>query len=203
MTSQTEIYTLDIKKISRTEIDAAYFSMSSERRKKCDGFRFQSDKDLCVAADMLLRRVLSEKTGLPPEELVFSVSENGKPYLENGEYHFNVSHSGNMVAAAVNESCPVGIDVEQIKSVSAGIARRVFSEIDRRFVFGNAVIPDGKIEDRDTLIRFFKVWTYKEAFVKMTGEGICGNIKTLSYDKNNCITEIYDDYVLTVITGNC
>ena len=91
MTSGTEIFTLDIKKISRTEIDAAYFSMSSERRKKCDGFRFQSDKDLCVAADMLLRRVLSEKTGLPPEELVFSVSENGKPYLENGEYHFNVS----------------------------------------------------------------------------------------------------------------
>lgn len=203
MTSQTEIYTLDIKKISRTEIDAAYFSMSSERRKKCDGFRFQSDKDLCVAADMLLRRVLSEKTGLPPEELVFSVSENGKPYLENVEYHFNVSHSGNMVAVAVNESCPVGIDVEKIKSVSAGIARRVFSDSDRRFVFGNAVIHDGKIEDRDTLIRFFKVWTYKEAFVKMTGEGICGNIKTLSYDKNNCITEIYDDYVLTVITGNC
>lgn len=203
MTSQTEIYTLDIKKISRTEIDAAYFSMSSERRKKCDGFRFQSDKDLCVAADMLLRRVLSEKTGIPPEELVFSVSENGKPYLENGEYHFNVSHSGNMVAVAVNESCPVGIDVEKIRPVSARISKRAFSDADMRFVFDGPVIPEGLQEDRETLLRFFTVWTYKEAFVKMTGEGICGNIKTLSYDKNNCITEIYDDYVLTVITGNC
>ena len=203
MTSQTEIYTLDIKKISRTEIDAAYFSMSSERRKKCDGFRFQSDKDLCVAADMLLRRVLSEKTGLPPEELVFSVSENGKPYLENGEYHFNVSHSGNMVAVAVNESCPVGIDVEKIRPVSARISKRVFSDADMRFVFDGPVIPEGLLEDRETLLRFFTVWTYKEAFVKMTGEGICGNIKILSYDKNNCITEIYGDYVLTVITGNC
>ena len=50
--------------------------------------------------------------------------------------------------------------------------------------------------------KFLDIWTYKEAFVKMTGEGISDNIKNYSYNENNCITEICDDYVLTVITGN-
>ena len=202
MTSGTEIFTLDIKKISRTEIDAAYFSMSRERRNKCDGFRFQADKDLCIVSDMLLRQVLSEKTGIDPKALIFGLSENGKPYLESPDCHFNISHSGDMVALAVNSEHPVGIDIEKIKPVSARIAKRVFSEEDSRFVFESSVIPDGQLEDREALLRFFKVWTYKEAFVKMTGEGISDNIKNYSYDENNCITEIYDEYVLTVITGN-
>lgn len=202
MQSEAEIFALDIKRISRTDIDAAYFSMSEDRRKKCDGFRFQAAKDLCIAADMLLRRVLSEKLGVPSEALSFAVTHKGKPYLQNGGYHFNISHSGDMVAVAVSKDSPVGIDIEQIKPVSAGIARRVFSEGDLCFVFGDAVIPDGKIEDRDTLVRFFKVWTYKEAFVKMTGEGISDDLKCFSYDENKCSTRVFDDYVLTVITEN-
>ncbi len=202
MSAETEIFTLDIKRISRTDIDAAYFYMSEERRKKCDGLRVQSDKDLCIASDMLLRRILSRKLGLSPEEIAFVVSENGKPYLENGGYHFNVSHSGNIVAVAVNKDCPVGIDVEKIRPVSAGIAKRVFSESDICFVFDGLLIPDGKIEDCEMLTRFFKVWTYKEAFVKMTGEGISDNIKNYSYNENKCVTKVFDNYVLTVITEN-
>ncbi len=201
MSAETEFFTSDIKRISRTDIDAAYFSMSLERRKKCDGLRFRSDKDLCIASDMLLRRVLSERLGISPDEIAFEVSENGKPCLKNGGYHFSISHSGEIAAVAVNKACPVGIDVEKMKPVPARIVRRVFSESDIRFVFEGSVIPDGKIEDRETLTRFFKVWTYKEAFVKMTGEGISDNLHNCPYDENNCITKTFDDYVLTVITA--
>ncbi len=199
MVSETEIFTLDIKRISRTEIDAAYFSMSEDRRKRCDSLRFQADKDLCIAADMLLRRVLSEKLGIPAENIAFSATENGKPYLKNGSCHFSISHSGDIAAVAVNKNSPVGIDVEKIRPVPARIARRVFSESDMRFVFGDCVVPDGKIEDRETLVRFYKVWTYKEAFVKMTGEGITDDLKSFSYEENNCVSMMFDGYVLTVI----
>ncbi len=202
MLSETGIYTLDIKRISRTDIDAAYFSMSEDRRKRCDGLRFRADKDLCIAADMLLRRVLSEKLGIPAGDIAFSVTEKGKPYLKDGSCHFSISHSGDIAAVAVNKACPVGIDVEKIRPASARIARRVFSESDIRFVFGDCVVPDGKIEDRETLVRFYKVWTYKEAFVKMTGEGITDNIKNCSYNENACISDVFDDYVLTV-TAQC
>ena len=200
MASEAEFYTLDIKRISRTDIDAAYFSMSPERRKKCDGLRNQADKDLCIVSDMLLRRVLSEKLGIPPAELVFAVTDKGKPYLEGGAYHFSVSHSGNIAAVAVNRDCPVGIDVEKIRPVSARIIFRFFSESDARFVLGGSRIENGVIEEREMMTRFFKVWTYKEAFVKMTGEGIGADLKSISYDENKCVSRAFDDYVLTVIT---
>ncbi len=198
--SATEIYTVDINRISRTEYDAAYSVMSRERKNKCDGLRFESDKKLCIAADMMLRKVISEKTGIAAESLAFFADENGKPYLEDNGYHFSISHSGDIAAVAVNKENSVGIDVEKIKPVSAGVAKRIFSERDICFVFGSNMIPEEKIEESETLTRFFKVWTYKEAFVKMTGEGITDSIKDYSYNENNCITKIFDGYVLTVIT---
>ena len=172
MVSATEIFTVDIREISRTEIDAAYFSMSAKRRKKCDGLKFQSDKELCIAVDMLSRRVLSRKLGMAPESLQFDTGYKGKLYLVNGEYQFNVSHSGDIAAVAVHPEKAVGIDVERIRPVSAAVARRVFSPSDMKFVFGKETIPDGSFNDRETLERFFRVWTYKEAIVKMTGEGL-------------------------------
>ena len=202
MASEAEIYTSDIKRISRTDIDAAYFSMSPERRKKCDGLKFQSDKELCIAADMLLRRVLSEKLGIAPSEIEFAVTDSGKPYLKNGDWHFSISHSGDIAAVAVSRDCPVGIDVEKIRPVSARILLRVFSESDAHFVLGGSPVSNGRIEEREMLTRFFKVWTYKEAFVKMTGEGICADLKSISYDEARCISNTFDDYVLTVITEN-
>lgn len=201
MASATEIFTENIKRISRTEIDAAYFSMSPERRKRCDSLKFQSDKDLCIVSDMLLRRVLSERLGILPESLVFGVSDKGKPHLCGGGYFFSVSHSGDIAAVAVNKAKETGIDVEKIRPVNSRIAKRIFSESDIRFVFGDDTVPDGEITDREALVRFFKVWTYKEAFVKMTGEGITDNIRNYSYNENGCLTEIFDDYVLTVITS--
>ncbi len=199
--SATEIFTVDISRISRTEIDAAYFVMSEKRRKKCDGLRFQSDKDLCIAVDMLSRRVLADKLGVLPESLEFDAGDKGKLYLVNGDYQFNVSHSGNIAAVAVNSGKAVGIDVEKMRPVSAAVARRVFSPSDMQFVFGTDTVPDGSFHERETLVRFFKVWTYKEAFVKMTGEGITDNFRDFSYDENKCYSEVFDDYVLSVITA--
>ena len=198
--SLTEIFILNIEDISRSEFDTAYFLMSEERKRKCDALRFDDDKKLCIAADMLLRRALSEKTGIAESELLFDTMEKGKPYLRNGNCFFSVSHSGKYVCAAVNRNKPVGVDIEQIKDVSARIAGRVFSESDIRFVFGANVSADGIISDPLMLQRFFRVWTYKEAFVKMTGEGIDDNITDISYDAENCRCELFDGYCITVVT---
>ncbi len=175
--------------------------MSAERKEKCDALLKPDDKKRCIAADMLLRRVLCDKLDVTPESLEFSVYDKGKPYLLNYGYKFSISHSEDYVAVAVNEEREVGIDIEKIKEVRAHTGKHIFSCSDIQFVFQSDNIPDGKITDRETLIRFFKVWTYKEAYVKMTGEGINDNLKSISCDENNCISEVFDDYVLTVITG--
>ena len=196
----TEIFTVNIEDISRNEYDTAYFLMSEKRRRKCDALRFLDDKKRCIAADMLLRRVLAEKTGLSENALVFGVYDNGKPYLVGEKYFFSISHSGKYVCVAVNREKPVGVDIEEIKSVNSRIAKRVFSESDMCYVFENSEYPDCIISDPSVLERFFRVWTYKEAYVKMTGEGIDDNIRNISYVPENCHCELSDGYCISVVT---
>lgn len=196
----TEIYKLNIDTISRSDLGAAYFLMSDERKTRCDSYLREDDKRLCIAADMLLRNVLSKKLGKSGKLLEFAVTESGKPYLKNEEYFFSVSHSDKYVAVAINKTDEVGIDIEKLRPVKAAAAKHIFTPSEIRFVFNDGLIPDGIIDDTKTLERFFKVWTYKEAYVKMTGEGIGNNIKDFSYDEKNCKNEIYEGYCITVIT---
>ncbi|MBR3767438.1 MAG: 4'-phosphopantetheinyl transferase superfamily protein [Clostridia bacterium] len=175
--------------------------MSEERKKKCDSFKTEQDKKLCIAADMLLRRVLSEKTGVKPELQIFASDERGKLSLVNGKYNFNISHSGNYAVVAVNKQLPVGIDIEQIRPVKANILRRICAKEEILYVLGeNAYCPD-ILEDCRTSERFFKIWTYKEAYLKCTGEGICGELKRIVFNENKCHIEMFDGYCLNVITG--
>ena len=198
--SSTVFFKFNTDDVSRIRFDTAYFLMSEKRRKKCDALRRDEDKKLCILADMKTREILSEITGLSCEELEFDTEESGKPYLKNAECHFSISHSEKMVAVAVNIACPVGIDIEKIRPVSARIAKRVFSSSDIRYVFQGDDVPDGEITDADMQERFFRVWTYKEAYVKMTGQGIDDDIKNISYDAKNCICELSGDYCITVVT---
>ncbi len=198
--NNTNIYKLNIDTISRSEFGAAYFLMADERKARCDSYFREDDKKRCIAADMLLRRVLSEAVGIPEKLLEFGIYEKGKPYLKNQKCFFSVSHSGKAVAVAVNKDSEVGIDIEELRPVKASVAKHFFTQNEIEFVFRRDFIPDGIIEDRETLERFFKVWTYKEAYVKMTGKGITDDIKKISYDEKNCECEINEDYCLTVIT---
>lgn len=200
--SKTEVYKLNTEEISCTEFNAAYFLMSEQRKEKCGGYKKEEDKKLCIAADMLLRKVLSKKLCIPQKELVFAVTDKGKPYLEDNACYFSIAHSGKYVVVAVNENYPVGVDIERIRPIKAAVVRHIFSEYDKEFVFGSSGVSDCVIEDRETLGRFFRVWTYKEAYVKMTGEGITDNVKNTSYNEKNCQYELFDDYCLTAITDD-
>ena len=198
--NSTVIEKVNINDISRSGYGAAYSLMSESRRKKCDSLRREDDRRLCIAADMLLRKTLSSLTGIRENELEFYCEENGKPMLTGGAAYFSISHSGQIAAVAVSRECPVGIDIEKIAPVKAGIARRICSSEEILYIFSSPEIPSGEITDRKILERFFRVWTYKEAYVKMTGEGIDDNIRNVRYSPCNCYQELCDGYCLTVVT---
>ena len=52
---------------------------------------------------LLLKQVLGD--------VDYQIGENGKPYLNNSSYHFNISHSNNLVCLVVSEE-PIGVDIE-------------------------------------------------------------------------------------------
>lgn len=91
-------------------------------------------------------------------------NEHGRPYLPDlPDLHFSLSHSGERVMCAVSRS-PVGCDVEQAGETEAdrrriGYVARCLTEAERQLSLAD---PAG----------FYRIWTLKESFVKMTGQGL-------------------------------
>lgn len=197
----TDVVILNTDKISRDEIKAAYFLMSAQRREKCDRFLRDEDKILCIVSDMLLRRELSQKTGILSENIEFIYGENGKPYLKNREYFFSVSHAGNMVAAAFNKDNEVGIDIEKIRPMKAGTLKFFCTDKDRDFIFSSASMPE-IISEAESLDRIFRVWTFKEAYVKTVGGRFFELASSVSFDAAKCREGLVDDYRFCVITAS-
>lgn len=123
-----------------------------ERREKIARYRFDGDKLRSLVAGLLLRREIGNRA--------ITLGEHGKPYTEG--IFFSLSHSGDIVAIAV-DNVEVGMDVEQIAEESRlKIAERFYHPNEREAV---------RSAD-DHARAFTQIWTRKEAYLKMTGEGI-------------------------------
>ncbi len=107
--------------------------------------------------------------------------------------HFNLSHCKKAVACVLSEQ-PVGVDVETIGRYSESLARHVLSP-DEFDLVSSSPTPQ---------IPFIRLWTQKEAIVKLTGRGIDDDLPNLFFKYNNVAlhTEEHLDkgYILTVAT---
>ncbi len=115
-------------------------------------------KDNRAAAHELLRRALREEYNITGD-LVFTVGIYGKPSLTAyPNIFFNISHCKLGAACAVS-GCEVGIDMQDVRPYSKKVAKRVCTETELRKLAGS--------EDPGRL--FCKLWTVKEAYVKLHG----------------------------------
>jgi 4'-phosphopantetheinyl transferase len=117
---------------------------------------------LCVRA--LLRSLLSTH-GTETAAWHQSRAADGQPWLEaDGPVrppHFSLSHSGTMVACAIDWTGPIGIDIERIRRDRpiAAIARSAFGPTECIAV------------EREGVETFYRLWTLREALAKASGTG--------------------------------
>lgn len=183
-----KLFCFDVSTLSEEEFIALYQNNDRQRQMKADRLQKEPDKKLSLAAGMLARVGISRHLDIPPQEISFRRSKNGKPYAVGLDIHFSISHSGTLAVCAISDK-PVGIDVEQLKKVHLKVARRCFTEQEQAYVFEKKGSPQEK---------FFEIWTKKEAYVKMMGMGVSD---FLSFDvmKNENIRTIhYEDYIISI-----
>jgi 4'-phosphopantetheinyl transferase len=113
-----------------------------------------------------LRRAASLYSKIPARALLLETDANGKPFFANAEIHFNLSHTGSAVVAAFSDSA-VGIDIE-----SRG-RRRDFVGIANRFFHPSEADAIARSKDEE---HFLRLWTGKEAMLKLSGEGLSGGL---------------------------
>lgn len=133
-------------------------------------FVFPRDRLRYVAGRVALRLALAEVLERRPDGIKFTYNEHGKPRLADvSDWHFNLSHSGNVGVLAVGRAdCvgEVGIDVERLAPVEDWqmLALANFSAQECQLIDG---VP---AEDRSR--GFLSCWTRKEACVKAIGSGL-------------------------------
>ena len=123
------------------------------------------------AARGTLREVLGAALGQAPQKVAFQYGAHGKPGVEG--LRFNISHSGARALIALAQ-VEVGADIELPRPRRTDdIARRFYApgEIERLFRLTDAAARQAE---------FFRLWTCKEAFLKVTGEGLSRS--TRSYE---------------------
>jgi len=141
--------------------------LSEDEKNKANAIRLAILRAQYIEVRAKLRWVLANYIHVKPEQLIFALGKHGKPYLpEYGHYHFNLSHSGDQLAIAVAQHCPVGIDVEQWKQKAdyQALVKRCFAEEEQAYW--------RSLPDEHKKSEFYRFWTRKEAFVKATGRGI-------------------------------
>lgn len=165
-----KLYIAGIEGLSDKDCFMKYESMIDDaRREKLRQCRKEEDKKRSLLAGYLIQLGVKERlymeSGLQAEAAPLSLSyiygENGKPYLkEYGNIFFSLSHSGNYVLCAFSER-EIGADIQEHRSVKEGLADRFFSKADKQLM-----------ERLGTDAGFYDIWSVKEAFMKLTGEGM-------------------------------
>ena len=153
------IYAVDITNLpDPLETPEIMKSLSEVRKQKILRCKQPEARKQSLGAGLLIRYILKEQ-GLRDSEITFG--SNGKPEIEG--ICFNSSHSKNMVICAVGEKS-VGCDIEQISKAPEKVANRFFCESEIKYL--------NKISEEQRKQEFYRLWTMKESYIKMTGEGM-------------------------------
>lgn len=147
--------------------------VSEERKNRISRFLRDEDKIRSLAAEFLLRHMLSTIYGTDTAGIKFDADKYGKPYLIGSELKFNISHSGDYVACAVGDS-NIGIDVEKIGKAELPEIYSVFAPSEIEMI--NALPQDLQAD------MFYRIWTLKESYVKKTGDGLHRSFDSFSFD---------------------
>lgn len=182
-------YLLSIREFLEEEngqklLKEALGKVDSKRRSKAECIGTDRGKAACLGAGLILQMAVQETTEqvchrLPvlcryevsellekisaPVPITYRYGNAGKPYFRDNPFYFNLSHSGDYVFCVL--SCAeVGADIQKHQNYNnEHLARRFFSPQE-------IVALQNCREGQDAL--FYRLWTRKEAYGKLTGEGI-------------------------------
>ena len=147
-------------------LETALREISEQRREQALKFKYELGRKTCAMAYLLLCEGLQKEYGIT-ERPVFEYGEHGKPsIIGHPDIHFNLSHCREAVICAVSDR-PVGIDIESIREFKDSLVHYTMNEQE---------VAQIEQAERPN-VEFIRLWTMKEARLKLSGRGITDNMK--------------------------
>jgi 4'-phosphopantetheinyl transferase len=173
---EIHVYCLNLARFPDGLLRNCWSLLDEEERVRASRIRHGVTQSHFVMVRSGLRVLLGRYLACAAGAIRFALGEKGKPRLAGTEpgqgLVFNVSHSGDCGLIALAHDTDLGVDVEKHRAMANldGIAERCFSP--GEFAHWRAL----PLEHRQGA--FFALWSFKESFVKATGEGITLGLET-------------------------
>ena len=163
----------DMTQCSEQEVARLLPLVSAQRREQALRYTHLFGQFCCLKSYELLMELLCEWTGEKSKTLPeFLYNEYGAPFIKDGPY-FSISHCKSGIAVAVSKQ-PIGIDIETVRPLKVDLVKKTMNPLEEEVIFFDTQ-PDWA---------FTRLWTRKEAFLKMKGTGIINDLHAALADSN-------------------
>ncbi len=127
----------------------------------------EGDKINALLSRLLVTSEIERRTGIKAHRIKFGHGSFGKPFIQDSELRFSMSHTHGAICAAFGGEGEIGVDVE-LRS------RRVNEELYKRVLCKEERLHTTSNED------FLRFWVKKEAFLKRLGVGITRDLRGIN-----------------------
>lgn len=159
---------------------------TAEKRNKVERYQKKENAYSSLFAEFLIRYAFIRDYHLTNKNIQYKYNDYGKPELAGADnLHFNISHSGHWIVAAVDSS-PVGIDIERIAPIDSSQFKNHFSTEEYTSLLQKT--------DADRLPFFYELWTLKESYIKQHGAGLSLPLHSFTVQISN------DDQVALILS---
>ncbi|MGR6087452.1 MAG: 4'-phosphopantetheinyl transferase family protein [Arcticibacter sp.] len=155
--------------------------LSQDELNKALKYHYERDRKVYLSGHVFIRKVLAHYSGLAPTDIQLTPVVNAKPRMTNAPFplHFNISHCGTRILVAVGFDTDVGIDVEEVLD---DFDMEGFSENNYH---PNEINKLSRLSAVKQVEYFYTVWTRKESWLKLTGEGSNDRLRELDFSGEN------------------
>lgn len=182
-----------IAEMSEEQTERLIASLPDWRREQALRYKHLQGRRECAVGYIELLRGLRECFGISGFPS-FSYNEHEKPFLKDYPgVHFSISHCKEAVGCFVSNR-PCGLDIESIRKAKADLVRHTMSPKEAEEIY-TSKWPD---------IAFTRLWTQKEAVLKLKGTGIIDDLHAVLSPDNlqgiglQTTENPYRGYILTI-----
>ncbi|UOQ42598.1 4'-phosphopantetheinyl transferase superfamily protein [Halobacillus salinarum] len=158
---------------SKNELHELLRFVDEDKRRNVQRLFRLEDAYRSLIGELIVRMECRHVQSLSNQHVGVQRNEFGKPYIRGcPAFHFNISHSGNWIAAVVDDH-PAGIDIEKILPLDREFMARVLTKTEGQQQCGS----------RRPLEYFYEVWTAKESYLKATGKGLYVPMESITIER--------------------
>lgn len=169
------LYTFNDSQIPQDHYDAISKLIPESVLLRVNSYIKWQDRQATIFGKILLQKAL-EFLNLPIKTGNLRTTDFGRPFIRNCP-DFNISHTNGLVICAVSELGRVGVDTELVSPIDHQEFKLQFHEEE---------ISEIESANNKTL-KFYEIWTRKEAIVKADGRGLQIELNSWSVCNKNSL----------------